>query len=64
MERSFTKIERFGKDDISCDMYMASPTVPAAVGLRIVRIANELALNGTVVDLRVLVHYKNPDATA
>ena len=45
-------------------MYSASPTVPAAVGLQIVRIADELALNGTVVDLRVLVHYKNPDATA
>ena len=45
-------------------MYTASPTVPAAVGLQIVRIADELALNGTVVDLRVLVHYKNPHATA
>ena len=44
-------------------MYMASPTVPTAVGFQIIRVADELAFNAMVVELWILVHHKNPDVT-
>ena len=47
---------------VTC-MYMASPTVPTAVGFQIIRVADELAFNGMVVELWILVHHKNPDVT-